>query len=338
MKENLPPIQQFLNRCLALTIHMQDAIFEAFTGFLDAIVDDARRAGALDVSLETLRAEKFEITDRRVIYEDRETQSETTAFTIERTDRNRPLTLQKAKAVAASRDGATLYWNKTSKRAAIAVEAPAFMDEDGVPILRVELIRPMGKELSDLISFRKSNWEECADARFEALWTAEVDTVPEFSTSSFTMICGLLLPIWDRLPTDNVRIYRLETEGGERLIGRLVTQDQLINVYNRLGLDCGLDLSAEEVIRAVMDGRSSLTLVSGFSLRRSLIMGQPRLELVGVPPSALSDFKRMGCFTEIIQWKTRLFVPVNDLVVLTNILEKHPVGQTAGKAAKEGVA
>lgn len=42
MKEVLPPIQQFLNRCLALTTSMQNAIFEAFGGFLSAIVEAAR--------------------------------------------------------------------------------------------------------------------------------------------------------------------------------------------------------------------------------------------------------------------------------------------------------
>lgn len=141
------------------------------------------------------------------------------------------------------------------------------------------------------------------------------------------MICGLLLPIWDRLPADNMRIYRLETDSGERVLGRLVTQDQLINVFNRLGLDCVLELAVEDVLRLVMVQRSPLTLVSGISLRRSQIMGQARLELVGVAPSALSEFKLMGCFTEIIQWKTRLFVPVSDQGVLAKILAKHPVGQ-----------
>ena len=128
MKENLPPIQQFLNRCLALRIDMQDAIFEAFCGFLDAIVNDARKAGTLDAGLETLRAERFEVVDRTVIYEDSVTGSETTAITLERTDRNRPMSLAKAKEFAMNREGAALYWNKSSKRAGIAVSAPAFMD------------------------------------------------------------------------------------------------------------------------------------------------------------------------------------------------------------------
>ncbi|WP_428929875.1 hypothetical protein [Marinibacterium sp. SX1] len=46
---------------------MQDAILDAFGGFLSAIIEDARQAGTLDVGLEILRAEKFEIIDRKVI-------------------------------------------------------------------------------------------------------------------------------------------------------------------------------------------------------------------------------------------------------------------------------
>ena len=333
MKENLPPIQQFLNRCLALTINMQDAIFDAFGHFLDAIIDDARKAGTLDVGLETLRGEKFEIAERRVIYEDPETGSETTALTIERTDRNHPLTLEKAQDYVRKADKAALYWNTSSKRAAIMVQAPAFIDEDGAPILRIELLRPMTSELFEMTEFRKSNWEECSDERFEQLWKQEVAAIPEFSKTKITLISGLLLPIWDRLPTDNMKIYRLQTHDGERAIGRLVTQQQLINVYQRLGLDCDIKLSPEEVLAAVMDQRNHLTLLTGSSLRRSLVMGQARLELMGISPSALSEFKAMGCFTEIIQWKTRVFVPLNDLSALTQLLDKYPVGSATAEQA-----
>ena len=333
MKETLPPIQQFLNRCLALTISMQDAMFEAFGHFLDAIIDDARKAGTLDVGLETLRGEKFEIIERKVIYEDTQTGSQTTALTVERTERNHPLSLKRAKAYCQKAEQASLYWNRSSKRAAIMIQAPAFIDEDGCPILRVELIRPMTTELFSMVEFTKSNWEEVPDTRFEHLWSEEVESVPEFTTSKLTIISGLLLPIWDRLPTDNMRVYRLETHDNERAIGRLVTQQQLINVYQRLGLDCDIKLTPDEVLKAVMDQRSSLTLVSGCSLRRSLVMGQSRLEVVGVSPASLAEFKTMGCFTEIIQWKTRVFVPLNDANALARILDKHPVGHAAGGQA-----
>lgn len=135
-----------------------------------------------------------------------------------------------------------------------------------------------------------------------------------------------------------MRIYRLETDDGERAIGRLVTQQQMINVYARLGLDCDVVLSVDEVIAAVMNQRNSLSLINGCQLRRSLIMGQPRLELVGVESSGLVAFKAMGCFTEMIQWKTRLFVPLNAPNVLEAVLAKYPVGNRSKSDMMRGAA
>ena len=75
--------------------------------------------------------------------------------------------------------------------------------------------------------------------RFAPLWEAECARVPEFSESAFHIITGLLLPIWDRLPAENMRVYRFETDDGERVIGRLVTPEALDRVYQGLGIDGG---------------------------------------------------------------------------------------------------
>lgn len=337
MKEVLPTIQQFLNRCLALRIDMQDGIFEAFTEFLSAIIDDARRAGVLDVGMETLRAEKFLISKRQVIYEDPETGSETTALTIERTDRNSPLTMEKVKKFVSDMSGVSLYWNKSSKRAALIRKTTAFMTDEGVPIPRIELIRPMSKETMTVHELKKSHWEECPDDRFEMLWSAELKSIPEFTTSEITMINGLLLPIWDRLPQLNMKIYRLEAQDNkgetDRVLGRLITSEDLITVFERLGLDCDIKLSAEDVVKRVMTVRSSLTLLSGINLRRSLVMGQNRMELTSFKMSDVSYLKSIGCFTENIQWKTRMFIPTHDLAPLNKLLQRDPVGSGGRIAA-----
>ncbi len=62
-------------------------------------------------------------------------------------------------------------------------------------------------------------------------------------------------------------------------------------------------------------------------------MGQPRLELIGASSTALTALKAMGCFTEVIQWKTRVFIPVDGIEVLARVLAAHPVGASAAEAA-----
>ena len=44
-----------------------------------------------------------------------------------------------------------------------------------------------------------------------------------FKTQHEAIHTGLLLPIWKRLPGEGCRVYRLQTDDGERVIGRLVS-------------------------------------------------------------------------------------------------------------------
>jgi hypothetical protein len=37
------------------------------------------------------------------------------------------------------------------------------------------------------------------------------------------VVAGCLLPIWKRLPNESTRVYRLQTDDGERIIGRKVS-------------------------------------------------------------------------------------------------------------------
>jgi hypothetical protein len=46
-------------------------------------------------------------------------------------------------------------------------------------------------------------------------------------------------------------------------------------------------------------------------LKRSLVNGSQRLELAGFVAARLPWYKAQGCFTEIIRYQTRLFVPVD---------------------------
>src|ERR1700674_3270717 len=94
----------------------------------------------------------------------------------------------------------------------------------------------MTREIVKLDEFARSLWREATRERFAPLWEAECARVPEFSESAFHIITGLLLPIWDRLPAENMRVYRLQSDDGERVIGRLVTPEALTRVYEGLGV------------------------------------------------------------------------------------------------------
>ncbi|WP_261327473.1 strawberry notch-like NTP hydrolase domain-containing protein [Rhizobium leguminosarum] len=91
LKDELPPIQTFLNRMLALTITMQNLLFDAFEQLLAARIEGAIAAGIYDKGLETITADSMTVTDRRLIYTHPVTGAQSHLLTIERRDRNAPM-------------------------------------------------------------------------------------------------------------------------------------------------------------------------------------------------------------------------------------------------------
>src|ERR1700726_2143810 len=120
LREELPPITTFLNRLLALTIELQNALFGVFEDLLRSKIEGAVASGTYDLGVETVTAERLIVTDRQTLYVHPATRAETQVFTITRRDRNRPFTL--AEALERTDDArARLLVNSQSGRAAVQV-------------------------------------------------------------------------------------------------------------------------------------------------------------------------------------------------------------------------
>ncbi len=63
-----------------------------------------------------------------------------------------------------------------------------------------------------------------------------------------------------------------------------------------------------------------IKLPGGITLQKVYVMNRPRVEMTGVQANDLPHYKALGCFTEIILWKTRLFIPIDDIRVLGRVL------------------
>jgi len=333
LKDELPPITTFLNRLLALTIELQNVLFTAFEQLLATRIEGAIASGTYDVGLETLRAESFTITDRRTIYTHPGTGAETGLLTIAQRVRNRPVTLDEALDRLCPREGgdprAVLLVNARSGRAAVQVPAPSLMLDDGEIERHVRLIRPMDNHSVALNRMPESHWVEADRDRFAAAWQAELSEVPEFTESTIHIVAGLLLPIWKRLPNESTRVYRLQTDAGERIIGRKVSPAW---VAGALAADAPA-LTPESAFAALMDGRTVLELSEGLQLRRARVMGAHRIELSGFTDTMRDHLKAYGLFPEIISWKLRLFMPTDasGIGVLAKVLEHYPVERVAAR-------
>ncbi|MGJ4950035.1 strawberry notch-like NTP hydrolase domain-containing protein [Bradyrhizobium sp. HKCCYLS20291] len=327
LRDELPPITTFLNRLLALTIELQNILFTVFEQLLAARIEGAIASGTYDTGLETLRAESFVIKERRTIYTHSATGAETHLVTITQRDRNRPMPLNEALERLLQRRAAPVRQDR-SGRTAIQVPAPSWLLDDGEIEQRVHLIGPMGRQTLPIAKLAEQGWAETDREQFKAGWSAQLTSIPEFTTSTIYLVTGLLLPIWKRLPHESTRVYRLQTDAGERIIGRKVPLSWVTTTSAE-----GPSLAADDAFSALLRDGCVLELAEGLQLRRVRVMGATRIELAGFSDGLRDCLRAYGLFGEIISWKLRMFVPTGDggAAILAKVLERFPIAGVGGQ-------
>ncbi len=313
--DELPSIQRWLNRILALPIGLQNGIFDEFISLVEARVDAARQAGTLDLGVETIAVESFDVISDTLLRTDATSGATTHLLELEIARALKPLTLKRlGEHFGLDSARHRLMHNARSGRVALLVPARSLLSDEGTRIARFEMIRPLKRTHLAAEQLAESSWEAIEQPEFERLWQAEVDeATASCKRERLHLATGLLLPVWDKLPSDYVRVSRIAAKDGSSLLGREVPVHSVPDLCRTLGLEEASVLSAEDIVQAVVRsgrpmevrGREALTL------KRSLVNGAQRLELAGWSAARLDWYKAQGCFTEIIRYQTRLFVPTD---------------------------
>ncbi|MER9712768.1 strawberry notch family protein [Mesorhizobium sp. M0174] len=335
LRDELPPITTWLNRLLALRIETQNLLFEVFEQLMTAKVEGAIAAGNYDKGLETITAESIVVTDRRTVYSHPVSGAQSHVLTVARKDRIRPLGLVDALAIARAEPQSVLLVNSRSSRTAIQLPTASLMLDDGAIEHRVRLLRPTDELRFGLDALAETHWQPADRNLFCDLWQAEVAAVPEFTTSTFHIVTGLLLPIWRRLPDHDCQVYRIQADAGERIIGRHIAPTLVATMFRNLGLDDVPKLAPEDAWTGLVDGRIGLQLADGLILRRSRVMNDYRIELIGFTDAFVPRLKSLGLISEIISWKLRLFIPTSEQgpSILAALLDRHTLVGVTDRAA-----
>jgi hypothetical protein len=330
LREELPPITTFLNRMLALTIDLQNILFEAFEGLLVNRIEAAVAAGTYEIGLETLRAESFSVTARQTIYTHPGTGAATQLLSIARKERVQSLALDDAMALVRERGGAFLV-NERSQRAAVKLGARSIIDDDGAVHRRVRLCRPLETSHMLLADYEASHWQAADPDKFASAWIAELAAIPDYETSTLHMVSGLLLPIWRQLPKESTRVYRLQTDDGERIIGRKVSAGWVASIIR----DGTRDLPKDEVWQLLQRGEVVLHLAEGQVLRRVRSMNDWRIELSGFNDLGVERLKAFGLMSEIVSWKLKLYVPTGaaGADIFARLVDRFPIQRVAERKA-----
>jgi predicted RNA methylase len=338
MKSEFPPITQFLNRLLSLKIDMQNATFQAFSNRLDAVIEARQEAGLMDVGLETVRADKIAKEGEQVVHTDKTSGAETKHVKLSVSNKFVPTPF---KFVANNDFRPVKDWvrSPTGKIYAVTEAMHKTEGDTGQIVEQRRLVSPTSasriiprSDVDDGI--RNGKWSRVPLDQARSMWEDETAKAPEFTTSDMHLITGAILPIWDRLK-GNPRVVRLNTDEGERLIGRIVPNSQIGETLKALGADGGMAKVDPQRLAAHLLAGGSTELANGWKIKRSLVAGERRIELVGpTSPSEGEQVKRDGIFTERIDYKTRYFVPTDPAkmaAVLARVTEHRPaINMTGG--------
>ncbi len=320
--EELPPIQRFLNRVLALPIHLQNALFVEFMARIADQTERARAAGTLDLGVETLRGERIQQISTEDLWTCPKSGAVTRIIGLEVTD---PVHVATAEGVLERYPGMVTMINRASGRVALISARPMQVyDEDIVALMR-KSVRPNGSSYLDEARFKNSAWEPVKEPTFIRLWTEEAEALPKVSTTRLYLLTGLLLPIWKDIPTSNERIYRVTPEGGTSMIGR--TLSEVGAAALRARFLTANPQTPQEMLTAAQGTTAPVDLGRGLNLTRRRVAGEARLELGGFDRGMIDGLKAMGCFTEIIAFQLRVFVPYGEGVDTESILARI-VGKT----------
>ena len=331
--DDMPAMNTFLNRLLALRITDQNALFAAFDAILSSILERAAQSGALDRGMEDIVADDVEVVDEEVVRKDAVTGAETKLLRFQVRTR-RELTSAEEALVGLDRKAVVFAVNSKSGRAALVVQGLTTTDDDDRLIPAVRLIRPEKRTIAALKGFEESAWEPTDETRWRAAWDQEVAEADPWITRDLVLVSGLLLPIWTHLPDKGTSVRRLKAPDGRRWLGRLLDPGQVPALKVALGLSDVANAygDPDRVSDLVLQDGSAIGLTGGLWLRRAKVMDRYRLEVVGAAAQR-SAFTALGCFTEIIAYTPRVFVPLDHPDVLAAVLAKWPPQSVLPKAA-----
>jgi hypothetical protein len=314
MVDDLPSIQRWLNRILALPIALQNSIFDEFMGLVEARIDAARQAGTLDLGLETIAVEDFSVLSDTLLRTDPASGATTHLLELEIARALKPLTLKRLEEFhGLTGQRQRPVQNARSGRVALLIPARSILSDDGTRVSRFELLRPLKRSHITEDQLAESSWEAISVGALREAWAAEVEEArSSHKRERLYLATGLLLPVWDKLPSDFVRVSRISAADGRSLLGREVPVHCVPDLCRALGLEREQTLSAGDIVQTVLATGRAMEFAGREQLmvKRSLVNGSQRIELTGWSSARLEWYKAQGCFTEIIRYQTRLFVPL----------------------------
>ncbi|NLB80583.1 MAG: DEAD/DEAH box helicase family protein, partial [Clostridiaceae bacterium] len=320
----LREVNKFLNRILSLESHEQNAVFDGYSERLQVATEKALQDGTLDKGLENYKADKITVNEVKDIRDDENTGAKTKYYSLTAEHKMKPIAFDEI--TTSDKNFVGFFQNKNTGAVRAVFKTSSTTDQYGNIHDNYRLTGQTKREYLPQRAF-VGKWNKLEVAVAKKLWDEEIANLPEFRKENLHLISGVVLPVWDKLPTENVRIYRVLTDKGEMLIGRVVPENMIDETLRRLGSNRTREkIATTDLIKGIKNG-DIVHLENDWRIKQSKVSGENRIEIIGPDFNVFDLLKDKGVFTERISYSTRFFVPTetNTKQIIDEVLKISPV-------------
>ena len=331
-KEDLYNVPRFLNRVLALDVDHQNALFDHFVDLFDQTVRYAKANRTFDEGVTDIKALAIRIAKQsRVVHTDEITNAQTTHYTLEIDVPSKAVSFDEAERVRKRKTGA-FFRHRKNGHFILAIESGLHTNaENGNSYRTFAIWKPEAARSTYFHDDElKEKYRAVIPSKARDWWIKKHASVPPIETHETHIIGGAIIPLWQRFKTHEearLRVVRVTTDDGQRIVGIRIPQEQVGPIVAALGATRDLR-EPEEIFSGILDEGEEVALVSGLRLSRKVVHREPVIELIGVDPYRFAEIRSLGLINEQVDWKQRFFVPTDEetgVAVLIELLTRYPV-------------
>ena len=277
---DVPEVRRFLNAMSGMPCDQQEAFGAAYKQRLDEVRLEAIRNGSFDRGIETLKPESLIKLEESVIHRDPRTGAATRLLKMLRRDPVEAVSYQDAVRHAIRSGNARFVKSALTNRVACLVFPRLGSGQHADPEDKVLQITPTGMKQRPRKEIVKERWVLTVGNEAEDLWVAESAMPPEDDETLFYVVAGTLLPLWDKLPKRRAIVYRMETDEGERILGRVLPEEWADRFTTRVNAMNGAAIDPAQALAEIEKGNIA-TLANGWVVEgRRTVSGVSWVEVV----------------------------------------------------------
>ena len=284
--DTVPEVRRFLNAMSGMPCDQQEAFGSAYKMRLDEVRLEAIRNGSFDRGIETLKPESLIKLEESVIYRDPRTGASTRLLKMLRRDPVDPVDYKDAVRNAIRAGNARFVKSALTNRVACLVFPRLPHGQHPAPDDKVLQITPTGQKHRPRREIVQERWVLTIGNEAEDLWNAESAMPQEDDETIFYVVSGTLLPLWDKLPKRRAVVFRMETDEGERILGRVLPEEWVDRFTTRVNALNGAALDPAQTLADLERGNIA-TLANGWAVEgRRLPNGNAAVEVVVTDPDS----------------------------------------------------